>query len=137
MGFSLNKVMLIGNLGKDAEHRFTTNNTAVSSFSLATTENYKDKSGDWQQNTTWHNIVSFGLSDFYKGQLLKGKKFYVEGRISKRTYDDKDGKRVYVTEVISEKLIPLENTGKGSVELDSRGQEDSPANKTEDDDLPF
>ena len=107
MAFSLNKVMLIGNLGRDAETRFTTNNLSVTSFSLATTNSYKGKDGNWVNDTTWHNIVSFSLSDFFKDSLKKGKKFYVEGR-SKRDYTDKDGIKRYVTEVISEKIIPLD-----------------------------
>ena len=109
MAFSLNKIMLIGNLGRDAETRFTTNNISVTSFSLATTNSYKGKDGNWVNDTTWHNIVSFSLSDYFKDNLKKGKKFYVEGRLSKRDYTDKDGIKRYVTEVISEKLIPLDS----------------------------
>ena len=114
MAFSLNKVMLIGNLGRDAETRFTTNNLSVTSFSLATTNSYKGKDGNWVNDTTWHNIVSFSLSDFFKDSLKKGKKFYVEGRISKRDYTDKDGIKRYVTEVISEKIIPLDPASDGA-----------------------
>lgn len=108
MAFSLNKVMLIGNLGADAETRFTTNNVSVTTFSLATTRSYKGQNGEWVNETTWHNIVSFNLPDFYKEALKKGKKFYVEGRINKRDYTDKDGVKRYVTEIISEQLIPLD-----------------------------
>jgi single-strand DNA-binding protein len=108
MAFSLNKIMLIGNLGKDAETRFTTNNLSVTSFSMATTNSYKGKDGNWVNETTWHNVVAFNLSDYYKENLKKGKKFYIEGRLSKRDYTDKDGIKRYVTEVILEKIIPLE-----------------------------
>ncbi len=66
MAFSLNKIMLIGNLGQDAEHRFTTNNTEVSSFSIATTNSYKGRDGNWVNETTWHNVVLFGASDYLK-----------------------------------------------------------------------
>ena len=110
MAFSLNKVMLIGNLGRDAETRFTTNNVSVTNFSLATTNSYKDKEGNWQNETTWHNVTSFNLSDFFKDNLKKGKKFYVEGRITKREYTDKDGNKRTATDVVSERLIPLEST---------------------------
>jgi single-strand DNA-binding protein len=110
MAFSLNKVMLIGNLGRDAETRFTTNNVSVTNFSLATTNSYKDKEGNWQNETTWHNVTSFNLSDFFKDNLKKGKKFYVEGRITKREYNDKDGNKRTATDVVSERLIPLEST---------------------------
>jgi single-strand DNA-binding protein len=111
MAFSLNKIMLIGNLGKDAETRFTTNNLSVTNFTLATTNSYKGKDGNWVNDTTWHNVVSFNLSDYFKDNLKKGKKFYVEGRLSKRDYTDKDGIKRYITEVVSEKLIPLDSSG--------------------------
>ena len=114
MAFSLNKVMLIGNLGRDAETRFTTNNVSVTNFSLATTNSYKDKEGNWQNETTWHNVTSFNLSDFFKDNLKKGKKFYVEGRITKREYNDKDGNKRTATDVVSERLIPLESTSSGA-----------------------
>lgn len=75
MAFSLNKVMLIGNLGRDAETRFTTNNISVTNFTLATTNSYKGKDGNWQNETTWHNIVAFNLSDYFKENLKKVKSF--------------------------------------------------------------
>ncbi len=142
MAFSLNKVMLIGNLGNDAETRFTTNNLSVTSFSVATTNSYKGKDGNWVNETTWHNVVSFNLPDFYKESLKKGKKFYVEGRIQKRDYTDKEGVKRYVTEVISEKLIPLEGreTGGGESAGDKSGfsaGEPDTASQGVDDDLPF
>lgn len=138
MAFSLNKVMLIGNLGNDAEHRFTTNNTSVSTFSIATSRSYKGKDGNWVNETTWHNVVAYSLPDFYKEALKKGKKFYVEGRISKRDYTDKDGIKRYISEVISEKLIPLEgreNIGESSMEKTS--YEPGVDASTDVDDLPF
>ncbi len=138
MAFSLNKVMLIGNLGNDAEHRFTTNNTSVSTFSIATSRGYKGKDGNWVNETTWHNVVAYSLPDFYKEALKKGKKFYVEGRISKRDYTDKDGIKRYINEVISEKLIPLEgreNAGESSMEKTS--YEPGVDTAVDVDDLPF
>ena len=141
MAFSLNKIMLIGNLGKDAETRFTTNNTAVTTFSLATTHGYKGKDGNWVNDTTWHNVISFNLPDFYKEALKKGKKFYVEGRLSKRDYTDKEGQKKYITEVISEKLIPLDSRDSGSSgdsSYDSGSYSSAPdSSNAEDDDLPF
>ncbi len=144
MAFSLNKVMLIGNLGQDAEHRFTTNNTEVTTFSLATTYGYKGKEGNWINETTWHNIVLFGASDFLKANLKKGKKFYVEGRINKRDYENKDGQKVYVSEIIADKfsLIPLDSS-EGSSQFSTNSssefiQTDANDNTAaEDDDLPF
>lgn len=108
MSYSLNKILLIGNLGNDAETKFTTNNQGVTSFSLATTHSYKGKDGNWVNETTWHNVIAWNLPDFLKDGLKKGKKFYVEGRLAKRDYTDKEGVKRYVTEVISEKLINLE-----------------------------
>lgn len=136
MAFSLNRIMLIGRLGRDAETRFTTNNVSVTNFTLATDYRYKGKNGDWVSETTWHNIVSFNLSDYYKENLKKGKKFYVEGRLSKRDYTDKDGIKRYNTDVISEKLIPLEPSSEtGSSDDDETTTVAATTN--ENDDLPF
>ncbi len=138
MAFSLNKIMLIGNLGNDAEHRFTTNNTSVSTFSIATSRGYKGKDGNWVNETTWHNVVAYSLPDFYKEALKKGKKFYVEGRISKRDYTDKDGIKRYISEVISEKLIPLEGRESGGESsMEKTSYEPSVDSAADVDDLPF
>jgi single-strand DNA-binding protein len=143
MAFSLNKIMLIGNLGKDSETRFTTNNRSVTSFTIATVHSYKGKDGNYVNETTWHNCVSWELSDYMKEALKKGKKFYVEGRLSKRDYTDKDGVKRYVTEVVSEKLIPLEGRESNSYNAaeKSSGSFESATPDTEsantDDDLPF
>lgn len=142
MAFSLNKIMLIGNLGQDAETRFTNSNQGVTSFSIATTHGYKGKDGNWVNETTWHNVVAWNLPDFYKEQLKKGKKLYVEGRLSKRDYTDKDGVKRYITEVISEKIIPLDARDGGSDSSSSRSSNDyensaGAAPAAEDDDLPF
>ena len=148
MAFSLNKIMLIGNLGRDSETRFTTNNVSVTSFTIATSNSYKGKDGNWVNETTWHNIVSFNLSDYFKENLKKGKKFYIEGRLTKREYTDKEGIKRYATDVVAEKIIPLES-GAGSGNNESAIQEDSSIGSTrgtinepqiqtdENDDLPF
>ena len=114
MAFSLNKIMLIGNLGRDVETRFTTGNVSISNFSMATTNSYKGKDGNWVNETTWHNITVFNLSDFMKENLKKGRKVYVEGRLTKRDYTDKEGIKRYSTDVISERIIPLEGSGESS-----------------------
>ena len=142
MAFALNKVMLIGNLGNDAENRFTTNNLSVTTFSLATTRGYKGKDGNWVNETTWHNVVCYNIPDFYKEQLKKGKKFYVEGRISKRDYTDKENIKRYIVEVISEKLIPLEGRESSGSSSESYGEKTTTYSEPEpgttvDDDLPF
>lgn len=137
MAFSLNKIMLIGNLGKDAETRFTTNNVSITSFSLATTHGYKGKDGNWVNETTWHNVTAFSLSDYFKDNLKKGKKFYIEGRINKRDYTDKDGIKRYFTDVIAEKLIPLDSS-EGGGNYESSSSESAPEMQSEEnDDLPF
>jgi len=141
MSFSLNKIMLIGNLGKDSETRFTNNNLSVTTFSLATTRSYKDKEGNWQNETTWHNLVGYNLSDFYKENLKKGKKFYIEGRISKRDYTDKEGVKKYVTDTIVEKLIPLDSSGSSGNYSDSSSSKvaepEIDVSQEDNDDLPF
>ncbi len=140
MAFSLNRIMLIGNLGRDAETRFTTSNVSVTSFSIATTFGYKGKDGNWQNETTWHNIVAFNLSDYFKDNLKKGRKFYVEGRLTKREYTDKEGIKRYSTDIVSEKIIPLESNGSDSSysEEPAAGNVSEPNIQTdENDDLPF
>ncbi len=139
MAFSLNKIQLIGNLGRDAETRFTTNNLSVTNFSIATTRSFKDKDGNWQNETTWHNVTGFNLSDYYKDNLKNGKKFYIEGRISKRDYNDKDGNKRTSTDVIVEKLIPLEagrSESAGTAET-TESYSSEPPKVENNDDLPF
>jgi single-strand DNA-binding protein len=140
--FSMNKIQLIGNLGKDAETRFTTNNVSVTSFGLATTSRIKGKDGNWINETTWHNIVAFSLSDYIKNILKKGKKFYIEGRISKRDYTDKDGNKRYSVDVIADLIIPFESGGESSGPREdfqsNQNQISEPDIQVEDnDDLPF
>ena len=143
MAFSLNKIMLIGNLGRDVETRFTTGSVSISSFSMATTNSYKGKDGNWVNETTWHNITVFNLSDFMKEQLKKGKKVYVEGRLTKREYTDKEGIKRYSTDVVSERIIPLESSGEGKTNY-SENNSSSETNVVSEmppidnnDDLPF
>ncbi len=141
MAFSLNKIMLIGNLGRDVETRFTSGNVSISSFSMATTNGYKGKDGNWVNETTWHNITVFNMSDFMKENLKKGRKVYVEGRLTKREYTDKEGIKRYSTDVISEKIIPLETSGDNSNNSENVGMESSAESEMppvdSNDDLPF
>jgi single-strand DNA-binding protein len=105
----LNKVTLIGNLGKDPEIQTLEGNIKVSKFSLATTENYKDSNGQNQSNTDWHNIVLWrGLADLANNYLHKGSLVYVEGKLKTRSYDDKGGQKKYVTEIVAEQIILLD-----------------------------
>jgi len=101
---SVNKVILLGRLGKDAETRFTPSGISVSKFSLATGRRSKDQqSGEWKDLTDWHNIVMW-KTEHIANYLLKGKQIYLEGRIETRSYDDKEGQKKYMTEVICEAM---------------------------------
>ena len=122
MAFSLNKVSLIGNLAKDSESRCTTDGLSITNFCVVTEENYKNKSGEWIKNPTFHNVTAFNLSDFYKGALKKGKKIYVEGRLQKKEYEDKDGIKRYAVNVIVEKLIPLSSVERDGETTPTVGQ---------------
>jgi single-strand DNA-binding protein len=104
---SVNKVILLGHLGKDAETKFTPSGVAVTKFSIATSRRWKDQqSGDWKEETDWHNVVLWRAENL-ANYLLKGKQVYVEGRLQTRNYDDKDGRKVYVTEVVAEDVLLL------------------------------
>ena len=126
-GKSLNKVMLIGNAGKDTEIRYTGNGKAVASFSLATGSTWNDKtSGQMQERTDWHNIVAWDrLAEICGQYVKKGKRIYVEGRIQTRSYDDKDGVKKYVTEIIASDMILLD--GGGGQGGNSEGYNNAPA----------
>jgi single-strand DNA-binding protein len=105
----INKVMLIGNLGKDPDVQYLESNVAVAKFSLATTETFKDKNGKLSSQTEWHTIVLWrGLAELAEKYLHKGSLVYVEGRLKSRTWDDKDGVRRFATEIIGENLIMLD-----------------------------
>lgn len=141
MPFSLNKVQLIGTLGKDAENSFTTSNLSISKFSIATSHSRKNKDGGWENETTWHNVTAFGLNDFLKDQLKKGAKFYVEGRIDHQRYE-KDGQTKYFTSILCDfnGIIPLDRRGEVSSESSGGSfTQESPekSESSENDDLPF
>ena len=112
---SLNKVLLIGNLGKDPEVRFTGTGRAVARFPLATSEVWNDAEGQRQERTEWHNVVVWGKQAETCGQYLaKGRQVFVEGSIRTRQYDDKDGNRRYMTEVIAQRVQFLGGGGRGA-----------------------
>lgn len=105
---SVNKVILVGNLGKDPELRYTPSGTAVATFSLATTERYKDRDGQRQDKTEWHNIVAWRqLAEICGKFLHKGKQVYIEGKIQTRSYDDRDGNKRYITEIVVDQMQML------------------------------
>src|SRR5215212_9981117 len=104
---SVNKVILIGRLGKDAESKFTPSGTSVASFSIATNWRQKDQqTGEWKEHTDWHNIVLWRAENVAP-YLIKGTQVYVEGRLQTRNYENKEGRKVYVTEVVADELILL------------------------------
>ena len=153
MAKSVNKVILIGNLGKDPDVKYTPSGVAVAKFSLATNERFKDKEGNWQDRTEWHNIVAFQrLAEIAGEYLKKGRSVYIEGRLQTRSWDDKDsGQKKYMTEIIANDLVLLggrgEDSGEGrargagaSHSMDQRGASEesfSQAAQITDEDIPF
>jgi single-strand DNA-binding protein len=135
-GKSLNKVLLIGHLGKDPEVSYTASGVAVAKFSIATNERWKDQDGNTQERTEWHNIVAWRkLAEICGQYLKKGSKVYLEGRLQTRSWDDKNtGVKRYTTEIIADDLIMLDSKG-GSMEDNGRVTEEPSAPEKED--LPF
>ena len=108
---SVNKVILLGHLGKDAETKFTPSGVARSTFTLATSRRWKDQqSGEWKEETDWHNILLW-RGENVANYLLKGKQVYIEGHLQTRSYEDKDGQKKYFTEVVCDDLILLGGRG--------------------------
>lgn len=146
---SVNKVILIGNVGKDPEVRHLDNNVSVANFSLATSETYTAKNGEKVTTTEWHNIVLWrGLATVAEKYIRKGRQVYIEGRIRTRSYDDKDGQKRYVTEIYGDVLQLLgsrEQSESGQAPAESRPAANTPQPMVQepdlsdlpDDDLPF
>lgn len=119
---SVNKVILIGNLGRDAETKFTASGASVTRFAIATTRSWKDpQSNEWKEETNWTNVVLWRQENL-ANYLTKGKQVYVEGRLQTRSYDDKDGKKVYATEVVAEEVILLGGRGESAPGYEGPGQ---------------
>lgn len=122
---SVNKAILVGNLGRDPELRYTASGTAVATFSIATSERYKDRDGQQQEKTEWHNIVTWRqLAEICGKYLAKGRQVYIEGKIQTRSYEDRDGNKKYVTEIVADQMQML---GRPSDEGGSRGGYSAPA----------
>jgi len=141
-GKSLNKVTLIGNLGKDPELSYTPSGVAVAKFSVATGEKWKDQEGNLQEHTEWHNIVAWRkLAEICGQYLKKGSKVYLEGKLQTRSWDDKNtGVKRYTTEVIADDLIMLDSKGGGggaANTVESAPAVSSESHSSEKDDLPF
>ncbi len=127
-GKGINKVILLGNLGKDPELKYTPQGTAVAKFSLATGDRYKDKDGNWQDRTEWHNVTAWGRTAEIVGEYLKkGRQVYIEGSLRTHSWDDKQtGQKKYMTEVVVNELVLLgggrgEGSGGGESAGTSRG----------------
>ena len=106
---SVNKVILVGNLGKDPEVKYTPSGTAVAKFSLATNENFKDRSGEWQERTEWHDIIAWQrLAEIVGEYVSKGSRVYVEGKLQTSSWEDRQsGERKYRTEIVARELVLL------------------------------
>lgn len=134
----LNKVMLIGHLGKDPELSYTPSGVAVCKFSLATNESYKGDDGNWVDRTEWHNITAWRkLAEICSQYLKKGSKIYLEGKIQTDTYD-KDGKKNYFTKIVMNEMLMLDNKpGTAPVAETPNGEAVHTSDKSGDEDLPF
>ena len=137
----VNKVILIGNLGKDPEVRYLDSGVAVANFSLATTESYKNKEGERVSQTEWHNVVLWrGLAEVAEKWLKKGSSVYIEGKIRNRKWEDKDGNTRYTTEILADNMTMLSKKNGGSNETSestTTTTEESIPQEEKGDDLPF
>jgi single-strand DNA-binding protein len=144
---SVNKVILVGNLGRDAELRYTPGGAPVATLNLATTEVWNDKGGQRQEKTEWHRVVLWGkTAESLNEYLVKGKQIYVEGRLQTRQWDDKDGNKRYTTEIRGDRIVLLGGGGGGgggrqAARTAAPGAPDDamaePATELTDDDIPF
>jgi single-strand DNA-binding protein len=153
MAKSVNKVILLGNVGKDPEIKSTASGVAVATFSIATSERFKDKSGAWQDRTEWHNLVAYQrLAEIVRDYVKKGSKLYIEGRLQTSSWDDKTtGQKKYRTEIIIHDLSLLSGRGEAegggggnysrantaSFDQSAPAQDYSQTTEITDDDIPF
>jgi single-strand DNA-binding protein len=129
---TVNRVTLLGNVGKNPEVRAAPSGSIIANFSIATTDRYKDKAGEWKESTDWHNIASFGkLAEIVRDYVHKGSPVYVEGKLRTRSWE-KDGQKQYRTEVIADNIVLL-----GSGKPSERTAEAAVEQEIEDSDIPF
>ncbi len=148
----VNKVILIGNLGRDPEMRYTQNNTPVANFTVATSDQWTDRNGEKQERTEWHRVVAWGrLAEICGQYLQKGKQVYIEGRLQTREWQDQNGQKRYTTEIVAREMQMLGRPGdapaqmaasNGSPAVQDEGPAadafpPAPAATPDDDDLPF
>ncbi len=143
---SVNKVILVGNLGRDAELRYTPGGAPVATINMATTEVWNDKSGQKQEKTEWHRVVLWGkTAESLSEYLTKGKQIYVEGRLQTREWNDKDGNKRYTTEIRGDRVVLLGGGGGGRggytrsdpAEVSEGAQHEPAAAELTEDDIPF
>lgn len=141
---SVNKAILIGNLGRDPELKYTPSGKAVTTFSLATTERWTGQDGQKTESTTWHNIVAWGRqAEVIKEYMSKGRQLYIEGRIQNRSYEDKDGNKKYISEVVVQNFQFIGGRGDADSPRSSSSDASPPpppaadSGSSDDDDLPF
>lgn len=135
---SVNKAILIGNLGADPELRYTPGGQAVTNFSMATTERFKNKEGEQQERTEWHNIVCWRrTAEIANEYLKKGSPVYIEGSIQYRSYEDKDGIKRYRTDIVAQRLQLLGGRGQAERAAPAPPETPEPQAPSDDDDLPF
>jgi single-strand DNA-binding protein len=139
----INKAIIVGNLGRDPEIRYTASGMAVANFTVATSERWKDKnSGEMQESTEWHRIVAWGrLAEICGEYLSKGRQVYIEGRIQTREWDDKDGNKRWTTEIVAREMKMLGQRGDSAPRVsDPAGTPEysgPPLPEEQDDDIPF
>jgi single-strand DNA-binding protein len=141
----VNKVILVGNLGADPEVRYSGTGTAVVNFRIATSENWTNKEGGKETRTDWHRVVAFGkLGEICAEYLRKGKQVYVEGKLRTRSWDDKEGNKRWITEVVASNMVMLGQVGDGSLAtadhakgMGSEPGEAPPEPTHQEDDIPF
>jgi single-strand DNA-binding protein len=143
MANGLNKAILIGNLGKDPEMRYTPSGLGIANFNIATSETWNNKEGVKETRTEWHRIVAFGkLAEICGEYLSKGKQVYIEGRIQTRDWEDKDGNKRYTTEIVANQMLMLgsRDAGDGARSqggMGGGGYQGAPGPGPQDDDIPF
>ncbi len=145
---TVNKVILIGRLGKDPDMRYAPSGTAIANFNMATNQSTKDKDGNFTDHTDWHRVVAFGRTAEVAGEyLVKGKLVYIEGRLQTRSWEDKNGQKKYTTEVVCSNMQLLGSRGDNDAKVDTPPEteevpddtatEKGTTEKEEGDDLPF
>ncbi|MCX6141069.1 MAG: single-stranded DNA-binding protein [Candidatus Kapabacteria bacterium] len=138
MSRTLNKVMLIGNVGKDPDVNFTPSGVKVAQLRLATSESWKDKDGAVQEHTDWHTIIAWrGLADVVERLVHRGSRIYIEGKIQSRSFEDRDGNKRYVTEIVADNLLLLDAKKVDHLSGSGEPEHHEVAPATDSEDIPF